>query len=132
VCPYPAPRHRRGGGRLAGARRTDQTVDWERSADGTTRLLSLSAGNRPFRQSQGVVAIVTLHADDSLLSGRYDCLRTSPSHKAKAVKMRPSTELSFHPLAINGQWAKVVTSDGRSTGWMHRDKICSNPLTTCP
>ena len=61
-----------------------------------------------------------------------DCLRTSPSHKAKAVKMSPSTELSFHPLAINGQWVKVVTSDGRSTGWMHRDKICSNPLTTCP
>ena len=59
--------------RMDGARRTDQTVDWEQHADGTTRLLCLSAGNQPFRQSQGVVAIVTLRADNTVLTGRHDC-----------------------------------------------------------
>lgn len=60
------------------------------------------------------------------------CLRKSPSWKAKAVTIGNSTDMSFRPLAISGQWVKVVTTDGRYTGWMHRDKICSNPLTTCP
>ena len=60
------------------------------------------------------------------------CLRTKPSRKAKAVKMSPSTEMSFRPIAIQGNWVKVVTTDGKYTGWIHKSKICYNPLTTCP
>ena len=60
------------------------------------------------------------------------CLRTAPSAKSKAVKMSNSTELSFHPIAVKGKWVKAVSTDGKSTGWIHCDKICSNPLTTCP
>jgi len=60
------------------------------------------------------------------------CLRVSPSPKAKAVKMALSTELAFHPIAIKGKWVKAVTTDGKFTGWIHRDRICFNPLTTCP
>ena len=32
----------------------------------------------------------------------------------------------------SGKWVKVVTDDGRYTGWMLLDRICSNSLTTCP
>lgn len=60
------------------------------------------------------------------------CLRVKPSWKSKAVKMSESTEMQFRPLAISGKWVKVVTTNGRSTGWMHQSKICYNPLTTCP
>ena len=60
------------------------------------------------------------------------CLRTAPNWKSKAVRISPSTEMSFHPLECSGQWIKVVTTDGRHTGWMHNSKICFNPLTTCP
>lgn len=60
------------------------------------------------------------------------CLRARPSFKAKAVNMSPSTEMSFRPIALRGNWVKVVTSDGKCTGWIHKNKICYNPLTTCP
>ncbi len=60
------------------------------------------------------------------------CLRTKPSRKSRAVKMSPSTEMSFRPIDIQGNWVKVVTTDGNYTGWMHKSKICYNPLTTCP
>lgn len=60
------------------------------------------------------------------------CLRTKPSRKSKAVRMSPSTEMSFRPIAVQGHWVKAVTTDGKYSGWIHRDKICFNPLTTCP
>lgn len=57
-------------------------------------------------------------------------LRATPSAKGKAVKI--SGEPNFHPIAVKGNWVKVVSIDGKSTGWIHCDRICSNPLTTCP
>lgn len=59
-------------------------------------------------------------------------LRTAPSNKAKLVKIRPDGELGFTPLAVKGQWVKCISYDGKYTGWIHADRICSNPLTTCP
>jgi len=61
-----------------------------------------------------------------------DCLRSRPSWKSKAIKLSDVTEISFRPIAIKGSWVKVVTSNGRYTGWMHVNRICYNPLTTCP
>lgn len=57
-------------------------------------------------------------------------MRTAPSAKAKAIKF--STNEGFHPIAIKGNWVKAVSIDGKYTGWIHCDRICSNPLTTCP
>jgi hypothetical protein len=57
-------------------------------------------------------------------------LRAAPSAKAKAIKF--STNEGFHPIAIKGNWVKAVSIDGKYTGWIHCDRICSNPLTTCP
>ena len=57
-------------------------------------------------------------------------LRATPSAKGKAVKI--TGEPYFHPVAIKGKWLKAVSTDGKCTGWIHRDRICSNPLTTCP
>ncbi len=61
-------------------------------------------------------------------------LRTTPSPKGKPLKLEPSYlfEVGLHPLEIRGEWIKVVTTDKRYTGWMPIDKICDNPLTTCP
>lgn len=56
-------------------------------------------------------------------------LYSRPSHKSR--KLCEYVQL-MHPIGIKGQWVKVKTDDGRYTGWIHRDKICYNPLTTCP
>ena len=57
-------------------------------------------------------------------------MRAAPSAKAKAIKF--SANEGFHPIAIKGNWVKAVSIDGKYTGWIHCDRICSNPLTTCP
>ena len=61
-------------------------------------------------------------------------LRVTPSSKGKVIKVEPSYlfEVTLRPLEIRGKWIKVITSDNRITGWMPIDKICDNPLTTCP
>ena len=61
-------------------------------------------------------------------------LRETPSPKGKPLKVAPSYlfEVGLRPLEIRGEWIKVITSDNRYTGWMPIDKICDNPLTTCP
>jgi hypothetical protein len=61
-------------------------------------------------------------------------LRETPSPKGKPLKVAPSYlhEVGLCPLEIRGEWIKVITSDNRYTGWMPIDKICDNPLTTCP
>lgn len=59
-------------------------------------------------------------------------LRTKPSTRAPLVKVIHSDQILLHPLAVRGKWVKVVTDDGRYTGWMLLDRICSNSLTTCP
>ena len=61
-----------------------------------------------------------------------DALRAKPSWKARVVDIPSSTELSFRPVAMKGKWLKVISTDGRCTGWLHCDRICFNPLTTCP
>ncbi len=62
-------------------------------------------------------------------------LRTTPSSKAKALKVYfyPGEE-TLRPIDIKGDWVKVtfVVNGKKHTGWLHRDRICDNPLTTCP
>ena len=62
-------------------------------------------------------------------------LRTAPSSKAKAMKVNAYPgEVTLHPIDIKGKWVKVtfVVNGKKHTGWLHRDRICDNPLTTCP
>lgn len=66
---------------------------------------------------------------------RENVIRTKPSASAAIVKItEPSylAEIELRPLEIQGGWIRVVTTDKRYTGWMPIDRICSNPLTTCP
>lgn len=57
-------------------------------------------------------------------------LHVAPSAKSKTVKV--TGEGYFHPVAIRGNWVKVISVDGKCSGWLHCDRICDNPLTTCP
>lgn len=69
------------------------------------------------------------------IAGEYEnVLRATPSAKGKPLKIGVTylMETGLRPLEIRGEWIKVVTTDNRYTGWMPIDKICSNPLTTCP
>lgn len=61
-------------------------------------------------------------------------LRETPSSKGKPLNLNISylLDVGLRPLEIKGKWIKVITTDGRHTGWMPIDRICSNPLTTCP
>ncbi|MBQ3324436.1 MAG: SH3 domain-containing protein [Muribaculaceae bacterium] len=56
-------------------------------------------------------------------------LHSGPSYKSR--KLCEYVQL-MHPIDVKGKWVKVKTDDGKHTGWIHRDKICYNPLTTCP
>lgn len=56
-------------------------------------------------------------------------LYSKPNYKSR--KLGQSAEL-LHPIGVQGKWVKVKTADGKYTGWIHTDKICFNPLTTCP
>ena len=67
------------------------------------------------------------------IAGEHEnVLRETP--KGKPLKLEPSylMEVGLRPLEIRGEWIKVITTDNRYTGWMPIDKICDNPLTTCP
>ncbi len=69
------------------------------------------------------------------IAGEHEnVLRVTPSEKAKPIKISVSDlmETGLRPLEVRGKWIKVETTDKRYTGWMPIDKICSNPLTTCP
>lgn len=61
-------------------------------------------------------------------------LRETPSPKGKVLKVDVSYlfDTVLRPLEVRGEWIKVTTADKRYTGWMPIDKICDNPLTTCP
>lgn len=61
---------------------------------------------------------------------RDSALHVAPSAKSKTIKI--SGQADFMPIAKKGQWLKGVSTDGKYTGWIHCDWICSNPLTTCP
>lgn len=62
------------------------------------------------------------------------CLRAAPSKGAQAVRIAQSdyAALYLEPLVIEGSWIKVISKDKKYTGWMPIDRICANPLTTCP
>lgn len=70
----------------------------------------------------------------NIAGDQENVLRETPSAKGKPLKLKPSylIEVGLRPLEIRGEWIKVVTTDKRYTGWMPIDKICDNPLTTCP
>ncbi len=59
-------------------------------------------------------------------------IKVSPSKKAKSVKISNYPDLLLNPVAVKGKWVKVLSSDGKYIGWMPIDRICDNPLTTCP
>lgn len=69
------------------------------------------------------------------IAGEHEnVLRQTPSPKGKPLRLTSSYlfDVTLRPLEIRGEWIKVITSDLRHTGWMPIDRICSNPLTTCP
>lgn len=70
----------------------------------------------------------------SITGDQKGCLRTAPSKGAKAVNIAQGDfgELYLEPLMIKGSWIKVISKNKKYTGWMPIDRICSNPLTTCP
>lgn len=61
-------------------------------------------------------------------------LRETPTPNGKPLKLGATylEETGLRPLEIRGEWIKVITADKRHTAWMPIDRICSNPLTTCP
>jgi len=61
---------------------------------------------------------------------RNGALHVAPSSTSKTIKITGESDLM--PIAKKGDWVKAVTIDGKHTGWIHCDRICSNPLTTCP
>jgi len=70
----------------------------------------------------------------NIAGDQKNVLRTTPSEKGKPLQFENSYlfEVGLRPLEIRGEWIKVETSDKRYTAWMPIDRICSNPLTTCP
>lgn len=57
-------------------------------------------------------------------------LRQSPSGESRSVYSF-KTELLLRPLEVRGNWVKVVTGDGKHTGWIEKEWLCGNSVTNC-
>ena len=57
-------------------------------------------------------------------------LYSSDDENAKKIDVI-STEIALHILAVCGEWVKVKTEPDHSVGWIKKEWICGNPLTTC-
>lgn len=89
------------------------------------RLIELSGSNTGYWVHHSVLEL-------GIVGDPTNSLRSKPSRKSKVVKIPDSCELSFRPIELSGKWLKVKSVDGKVTGWLHSDRICFNPLTTCP
>ena len=64
--------------------------------------------------------------------GKPEPLYASPDANAKIVGHINEQEALVHPvdMAAGASWIKV--SYGKLSGWIHTDRLCDNPVTTCP
>lgn len=63
-------------------------------------------------------------------AGQKLTLRAAPSDTAKAVYSF-TDEIQVRPLAIDGEWVKVRTLNGKHTGWIKVEWLCGNPVSNC-
>lgn len=57
-------------------------------------------------------------------------LRATPNKNAK-VLMTVTEDTLVEPVELRGEWVKVREVKTKKEGWMLREELCSNPLTTC-
>ncbi len=73
--------------------------------------------------------------DFGIAGDQDDAVHVAPSEKSKLVKLPCSQfDMTITPVEKKGSWLKFTAKNGKNTitGWIHNDRICSNPLTTCP
>lgn len=65
--------------------------------------------------------------------GQRWCLRSKPQYNAKATYYF-NNEIVLRPIDISrdGDWVKVTTYDRKKSGWIENEKLCDNPVSTCP
>ncbi len=57
-------------------------------------------------------------------------LRKSPSSKARSAYSFKNEQI-LRPLEVRNGWVKVVTTDGKHTGWIEEVWLCGNSVTNC-
>ena len=57
-------------------------------------------------------------------------LRTTPDMGGK-VLMKVTEDDLVEPIELRGEWVKVRDVKTKKEGWMLKEELCSNPLTTC-
>jgi SH3-like domain-containing protein len=57
-------------------------------------------------------------------------LYAAPSKQSRVLKHLKPDQDAIKLLACKDDWAKVQS--GTQTGWLAREGLCANPLTTCP
>ena len=57
-------------------------------------------------------------------------LRKTPSRKG-AVTYSFDEEIILRPVEIANGWVKVITLDGKHTGWIEEEWLCGNSVTNC-
>ena len=57
-------------------------------------------------------------------------LRSEAADDAPVTHWLAPEEL-LHPIDVQDHWVKMITADGKHSGWIDSYWLCNNPLTTC-
>ena len=64
--------------------------------------------------------------------GTSEPLYESPSKTSKVVGKIEEAEALVRPVDMAGDASWVKVKWGKLTGWIESDRLCANPVTTCP
>lgn len=96
-------------------------------ADDDMMEVVLSGSTTGYWLHHSVVGVTTRNYDPAWRVG----LRSEADESAPVTHWL-APETLVHPVDVDGDWVKMVTADGKHTGWITTYWLCDNPLTTCP
>jgi hypothetical protein len=64
--------------------------------------------------------------------GASEPLYESPSKDSKVVGKITEAEALVRPVDMAGDASWVKVKWGKLTGWIEFERLCANPVTTCP
>lgn len=65
-------------------------------------------------------------------NGRSNAKLYATPDKGSKVLMNVTEDVIVEPIELHDEWIKVREVKTRKEGWIPRENLCSNPLTTCP
>ena len=101
---------------------------WWHVVDGQAEVLD--GDTKVFNNGEAWVHYSVLGIGTRNYDGQKLTLRDNPSETAKAV-FSFTDEITLRPMEMKDGWVKVMTLDGKHTGWIEDTWLCGNPVSNC-